>query len=360
MNRRAVPMRRAGSMTGISLVDLMVGLTIGMAATVVILQVAVLFDARRRSAGGAVDANVSATHVLASLARDLRMAGNGLGPVDAVGCHVHRAAPDQPDAVIPWRPLTIVDGENGLPDAFTMLAADVTLTAPARLISPYTTDAGPMMLDTTLGLAAGDSLVLQSAGNPDCALLTAATVSPGGYAVSPAAATGVLPGAIFGQGSAVIKVGPLRYRRYQIDATQRLQLSTFSVATGGWTRSTLADGVVNMQLQYGFDARPGAQVMPQLSLWSDVAIDADGNGVVGDAADWRRLLAVRIAVVTRSAQRRDGACDAPQPQWLAGQSAGGALQPTPISVDHLPDWRCWRYRVLQTEVPLRNQMWRDE
>lgn len=353
-------MHRAGGITGISLVDLMVGLTIGMVTTVVILQVAVLFDARRRIAGGSADANLGATHALASMVRELRIAGNGLGPLDAVGCNVHRAAPGQPDAVIPWLPLTLIDGQHGLPDAFSVLAAEGELTAPARLIAPYTMNAGAMMLDTTLGLQTDDRFVLQSAGNPDCALLAAATVSAGGYAVSPAAAAGVLPGAVFGPGSAVIRVGPLRYRHYAIDDDQRLQVSTFNAAAGSWSRSALADGVVSLQLQYGFDARPGVQAMPQVSLWSDVAVDADGNGVPGDAADWRRLLAVRIAVVTRSTQRRDGACDAPQPQWLAGQSAGGALQPTPIKVDHLPDWRCWRYRVLQTEVPLRNQMWRDE
>lgn len=365
MDRPHVPERRAGGMcgiscmSGISLVDLMVGLTIGMVATVVILQVAVVFDARRRIAGGGANANLSATHALASLVRELRMAGNGLGPPDAVGCNVHRAAPGQPDAVIPWRPLTIIDGPHGLPDAFTVLAAESELTAPARLIAPYTMDTGPMMLDTTLGLQADDRFVLQSAGNPDCALLAAATVSAGGYAVSPAAAAGVLPGTVFGPGSAVIRVGPLRYRRYAIDDGQRLQVNTFNAAAGHWVRSELADSVASVQLQYGFDARPGTQATPQVSVWSDVAVDADGNGLTGDAGDWRRLLAVRIAIVTRSVQRRDGACDASQPQWLAGQPPAGALQATMIRVDHLPDWRCWRYRVLQTEVPLRNQLWRE-
>lgn len=345
---------------GISLVDLIVGLTIGMAATVVTLQVALMFDVRRRAAGGSTDANLNATHVLASLVRELRIAGSGLGPLDALGCEVHRAAPGQPDAVIVWRPLSIVDGSGGAPDAFTTLAADIPLSPPARLIAPYSPDTGAMMVDTTLGLAAGERFVLQSAGHPDCAMLTAATVSAGGFAVAPAAAAGVLPGVVFGPGSAVIRVGALRYRRHALDAGQRLQVSRFDAASGRWTEAMLAEGVVNLQLQYGFDARPGTQAMPQVSLWSDAPVDADGNGSIGDAADWRRLLAVRIAVVTRSAQRRDGPCDAPEPQWLAGQPPDGALQATTIRVDHLPGWRCWRYRVLQAEVPLRNQLWRDE
>lgn len=351
-------MRRVRGARGISLVDLMVGLAIGMAATVVTLQVAVMFDARRRVAGGSADANTNATHVLASLVRELRIAGNGLGPPDALGCDVHRAAPGQPDAVIAWQPLAIINGEQGAPDAFTLLAAEGELTAPARLIASYSPNAGAMMVDTTLGLAAGDGFVLQSAGSSACVLLSAAAVSAGGYAVTPATASGVLPGTVFGPGSAVIRVGALRYRRYEVDAGQRLQAASFGAA-GSWTRAELADGVASMQLQYGFDARPGTQAMPQVTFWSDAVVDADGNGIAGDAADWRRLLAVRIAVVTRSPQRRDGRCDATEPQWLAGRPPSGTLQATPIKVDHLPDWRCWRYRVLQAEVPLRNQLWRD-
>jgi type IV pilus assembly protein PilW len=350
------PVRKAH---GISLIDLMVGLAIGMVVTVITLQVAVMFDARRRIAGGSADANMNATHVLASLVRELRMAGNGLGPLDALGCDVHRAATGQSDDIIAWRPLTIVNGQDGLPDAFTLLAAGSELTAPARLIAPYSLNDSAMMLDTTLGLAAGDRFVLQSSGNPNCVMLTAATVRAGGYALSPVALTGVLPGAVFGQGSAVIKVSPLRYRRYTIDASQRLQVTNFDVDSGRWAGAALADGVVNVQLQYGFDARPGTQIVPQVSSWSDVPVDADGNGTVGDAADWRRLLGVRIAVVTRSAQRRNDGCNATAPHWQAGQPPTGALRTTPIKVDHLPDWRCWRYRVLQAEVPLRNQLWRD-
>jgi type IV pilus assembly protein PilW len=350
------PVRKAH---GISLIDLMVGLAIGLTVTVITLQVAVMFDARRRIAGGSADANMNATHVLASLVRELRIAGSGLGPLDALGCDVHRAATGQSEAIIAWRPLTIVNGEDGLPDTFTSLAAGSELTAPARLIAPYSLNDSDMMLDTTLGLAAGDRFVLQSAGNPNCVMLTAATVRTGGYALSPTALTGVLPGAVFGPGSAAIKVGPLRYRRYAVDASQRLQVNSFDLGSGRWAGTALADGVVNLQLQYGFDVRPGTQAVPQVSSWSDVPVDADGNGTVGDAADWRRLLGVRIAVVTRSAQRRNDGCNATAPQWQAGQPPTGALQTTAIKVDHLPDWRCWRYRVLQAEVPLRNQLWRD-
>jgi type IV pilus assembly protein PilW len=96
-----------------------------------------------------------------------------------------------------------------------------------------------------------------------------------------------------------------------------------------------------------------------VTFWSDTLIDADADGQVGDSGDWQRLLTIRFAVVVRSMQRREEACDAPVPTWLAGD-ATGALVNTDISLTHIADWRCWRYRVFQTEVPLRNQLWAEQ
>ncbi|NCW78337.1 MAG: hypothetical protein EBV64_10345 [Oxalobacteraceae bacterium] len=65
---------------GISLVDLMVGLAIGLAAMLIILKVAVLFESRRRSSAGIADAQLNAASATLMIARELRIAGQGLGP----------------------------------------------------------------------------------------------------------------------------------------------------------------------------------------------------------------------------------------------------------------------------------------
>jgi type IV pilus assembly protein PilW len=44
---------------GLGLIDLLVGLAIGMVATVVILNAMVMFDARRRSTIGSADAQIN-------------------------------------------------------------------------------------------------------------------------------------------------------------------------------------------------------------------------------------------------------------------------------------------------------------
>lgn len=346
-------------MHGLSLVDLMVGLGIGMVATLVILNVMVMFDARRRATVGSSDAQVNAVFATALLSRELRIAGHGLGPADGLGCIVHRAAAGTADASFLLAPAVIIDGKGGEPDTLAVLAAGEQALPPARLIASYTMDSGALTIDSTLGLAPDAQLLLHSSGSPDCALLTVASVSIGGYRVEPAAASGILPGAVFGIDTAVVNVGMLDYRRYSVDANQRLQAEHFDAASGSWLASTFAEGVVNLQLQYGFDARGGAQAMPKVTRWSDEMIDADSNGKLGDSGDWQRMLAIRMAVVTRSAQRKGEGCDAQAPTWMAGNAATGELEPTTIRVDHLADWACWRYRVLQSEVPLRNQLWGD-
>jgi type IV pilus assembly protein PilW len=347
-------------MHGLSLVDLMVGLAIGMIAMLVILNVMVMFDARRRATTGSSDAQANAVFATSLLSRELRLAGHGLGPAAGLGCTVHRSAVSTADTRFLLVPALIDNGNGGNPDQLSILAAGEQALPPARLITSYTNNGGELTVDSTLGIFPNTQLLLQSVGSADCALLSVLSVSVGAYTVQPVIAGNVLPGAVFGTDSPVLNVGTLMHRRYSVDANQQLRVESFDANSGIWRASTLADGVVNLQVQYGFDARAGAQTTPQVTRWSDELIDADGNGITGNAGDWQRMLAVRLAVVTRSAQRKDEGCDVEAPSWMAGNAATGELEATTIRVDQLSDWRCWRYRVLQTEVPLRNQLWGNQ
>ncbi|MFM8246399.1 MAG: PilW family protein [Burkholderiaceae bacterium] len=343
---------------GLGLIDLMVGLAIGMVATVVILNVMVMFDARRRSVSGGADAQVNAAFASAWLARELRIAGHGLGPSTVLGCKAHRAAAGMPDANFTLAPVTITQGDDGAPDTLMVLAASEQALPAARLIAPYTIGAGTVTLDSILGITAGTQLLLHTPGQADCALLSVATTSVGAYTLQPVEVSGLLSDVVFATDSTVVNLGRLRYRRLMIDAAQRLQLSSFNSASGEWVTSTQSEGVVNLQLQYGFDTRTGTQTSPQVTRWSDLMLDADEDGQVGDSGDWQRLVAIRFALVVRSTQRREASCDAPVPTWLAGDETG-ELVVTDISLAHIAQWRCWRYRVLQAAVPLRNQLWRE-
>lgn len=340
---------------GAGLTDLMVGLAIGLIATLVVLNVAMQFDARRRATASGAEAQLNAVQSLALLSRELRNAGNGLGPPDALGCVVHRASAGSPNASFLLAPAVIIDGDDGAPDTLLLLSAGEQALPPARLVTPYTMGGDTLTLDSTLGLANDVHLLLQSTGQPDCALLQLTSVAIGAYTAKSVATSNLLAGQVFGIGSAAINLGSLRYRRYSIDANQRLRMEVFDPTLGSWVASAVADGIASLQWQYGFDDRAGTQSAPQVTRWADNMIDADGNGTEGNSGDWQRVLALRFALVTRSAQRKDEGCNSAAPKWTAGQPA--APEETEIRVDHLTDWKCWRYRVLQGEVPLRNQLW---
>jgi hypothetical protein len=47
------------------------------------------------------------------------------------------------------------------------------------------------------------------------------------------------------------------------------------------------------------------------------------------------------------------------PTWRAANESTGEMEDTPIAVNTMMDWACYRYRVLQAEIPLRNLIWSD-
>ena len=63
---------------GFSLVELMVGLVIGLLATLVIIQVFSTFEGQKRSTSGSSDAQTNGSIALMSIQRNVQMAGYGL------------------------------------------------------------------------------------------------------------------------------------------------------------------------------------------------------------------------------------------------------------------------------------------
>jgi len=87
---------------------------------------------------------------------------------------------------------------------------------------------------------------------------------------------------------------------------------------------------------------------------------------------WARLIAVRIALVSRSplpekpsSGKLSDPCDATtaEPQWTGTPWAGAPFNyrtrlDVSSSVAAPDDWKCYRYRVFETTIPLRNWIWK--
>jgi type IV pilus assembly protein PilW len=346
---------------GLGLTDLMVGLAIGLLATLVVIKVAVLFEARRKSTTGIADAQMNASYALANLARDIRMAGHGLGPSEALGCIVRRTSGTTvlPDWIL--RPVTLINGADGAPDILLVLSSGKaqSLTA-ARLIAPYTVSSDELMVNSTLGMALGDTLLLHESGNTECPLIKITGIPTGEYQVRHTSLpAGLLTATEYQEGSAIINLGTIHHQRYTINSNNQLLLERYDAATNQWQGSAFASDVVSLQAQLGYDARATLSGALRVTRWSAAAFDANANGTAGDADDFRRILAIRIAVVSRSAQRSDQGCSSAIPTWRAANESTGVMEETPIAVNTINDWACYRYRVLQAEIPLRNMIWSD-
>ena len=151
-----------------------------------------------------------------------------------------------------------------------------------------------------------------------------------------------------------------------------LRLRATEMAGASLTPATVVDNVVSLKAQYGFDTRTGIAFQPNggmvIGRWSPTMIDADGNGTIGNRADYQHIGALRVAVVARSKAPEKpssaGLCSVTtvQPQVFASASPPGvAAVPMNVDVavatDPIP-WQCYRYRVFETIVPLRNAGWR--
>ena len=68
--------------TGFSLIEILVGLVIGLLATLVIMQVFSVFEGQKRTTTGSADAQTNGSIALYSIASELKMAGYGLLPAD--------------------------------------------------------------------------------------------------------------------------------------------------------------------------------------------------------------------------------------------------------------------------------------
>ncbi len=348
-------------MYGASLAEMMVGLAVGLIVMAIVLKVGVLFDARRKSVAGMAEANIDGTLAMLSLQRELRMAGNGLGPPDALRCDLTRASGSTLGPMLPLQPVTIVNGAAGAPDTVELLASGKPQSLPAaRLIANFVQGNAGVSVDSTFGVLPGDWLMLQQAGTARCLLMQAQTIPTGAFRIEPASLPDqAVPAGGYAAGSALVNLGSLHRLRYAIGTDASLQQGQFDIASGKWSSSAIATGIVNLQAQYGFDNRPGTPAAPAVTWWSDDIIDADSNGTVGNTADWQRLLAVRIAIVMRSAQRKEGACDTIAPTWMAGDPATGQLGPVSLSIGFSASANCYRYRVIDAEIPLRNLLWSD-
>lgn len=334
---------------GFTVVELMVGVAIGLLLVLVITQVMGVFESRNRATMGSADAQTNGAIALYTIGRDLEMAGYSLMPEEnsALEC---AAITNNVPSLGGIAPVSITDGV-----AAAGVSASDTLTIrygnSLKGGVMTTIEAAPVGNNVTvtnnLGCRVADVAMILN--GPNCALTTvtgpadiAAPAPANTKTVTLQNTTGAVSGASIACLGAWTEV-------------------TYAVSNGNLMRNgvPLLSGIVNLQAQFGISAIANSN---QIANWVDAAGATWG---APSLANRNRIKAVRLAVIARNDKRDpaevSNACSSTTAASPSGLCAweGSAASPAP-AVDLAPgdpDWRHYRYRSFETIIPLRNVIW---
>ncbi|MCV2359497.1 PilW family protein [Paucibacter sp. TC2R-5] len=323
---------------GFSLIELMVGIVVAMAAVIVVMQVFKMSEGARRTTTGGDDAQTIGAIALTVLQRDLRQAGQGLTNPNLLNCDLLLRAGVTLNGLAP---LTINHADIPAGDAGT---DTLLIVYGSGLGSPegdrINTQAGAAIysVSTPSAFRVGDLVIAAPAvRQAPCGLLlsnvAAAPVAPN---VTVAFGTaGVANGTLYNWGTTprVVAYAVRNGRLTTCDfLTQNCRLTT----AANWAE--VADGVVSLRAEYGRDS----------TLPPDAVLDGYDQTTPTTAAGWNCILATRLVLVARNGQLESSDVTASAPTWAAGASA-------PIGLTG--NWKRYRYKTFETTVPLRNVAW---
>jgi type IV pilus assembly protein PilW len=359
---------------GFTMVELMVGMLIGLLAVIVISQVMLVSEGQKRTTTGGSDAQVNGALALYSMTRDLEMAGYGIASSPGVvGCPISaQFGGATPPALVNRRLVPVVitteaarvaaGAASAVGDAIRVMASSKTsYSVPTRVIPPaYAVGGQAFPVTASMGIAQGDLALVGIDGTTACWVFQATGVPSGQSVPRVDAAAGWntpgMPNLAYPDGSVLVNLGTLVDTTYQIVGNS-LQQQSFDIAAPGVapTPRDVQPDIVNMQALYGKDTN------------ADGVIDVYDAITPTTNATWLQVIAIRVVVVARSDQFEKEDVTPANLQWDVGTTppttgavaCGAASSCLTVKVDHLTDWKRYRYKLFETVVPLRNMVWRS-
>jgi type IV pilus assembly protein PilW len=365
---------------GFTLIELMVAVALGLLTTLIIAQVFLQSEGNKRTTTGGSDAQVAGALALYALQRDIQTAGYGLTAMPAaIGCPT--TAQKSGTAVLtsaPLVPVSITFGASTASDSITVFYSMGTtgFSVPMKVSADHAQTDASFTVPSTWGLATNDLLLAVPAtwvsGSKECTLLQATSSATDSTTVIQNAVSGawntslsaIMPASGYPTGSALLNLGSAPVRR------------TYSVSSTNWTLQgqdmgaaarDLFPQIVMIKAMYG---KSSVASGPVTSF--DVSTPTTNAG-------WRLVQSIRLVVVARSGQKEKknsaGNCDAtPAANLTTSPPTGlvwdvGSLSSTGstcntsskcVALDVSAtdtDWNCYRYKVFDTVVPLRNAVW---
>lgn len=347
---------------GFSLIELMTAMAISLFGVMVMVQLYTMSEHNKRVTTSGDDSLNEGAIGIYSIQRDIRMGGFGIADTRIMGCNVLLRSGV---TLVGLAPVTINSSSIPAGDANTdtlLVVYSYTNGSPQGTNITAIPAADQYTLQTSMAFSDND-WVLSAPAVRDCATTSAVltpaltmsqvesiasnniTVKSGaGLAVATVVAPNYPSVFNFGQNPLKILAYAVRNKTLTVCdyATSNCGAAASVNDTSIWT--PIGSNIVSLRAQYGRDTTAGSM---------DGVVDAFDQTTPSTATtvacDFARISAVRLAVVSRSAQAAAGVTQA-APTW-----DGSAT--TPINLTSDSQWQNYRYKVFQTVVPLRNINW---
>jgi type IV pilus assembly protein PilW len=352
MNRRQAP-----SQHGFSLIEIMIGIVIGLIAVLIIYQVFAAAEGIKRNTTSVGDAQQNGLFSSFMLGVELANSGNAL----ASAAQELGSCPTGATSALTWRPIPVLINDSGdplTPDSFVVTySTSSAVIAPA----PFTANAaatGPYSVQSPTGFKVGDLIVASNNGGACGASVVSAVSAPDGLGV--VTITHGDPGIVanFTSGSVLFNMGPSATAQkmlYDINGDVLRSTALLDRDTGRPLDppipNPLASNVVNMKLQYGVVPAAGAALQwknADTFPWraSDLLSGLPGNLLVPQL---KTLKAVRIGMILRGEQWDRDAPDKTITMFDGTFTQTFARFGSPAGN--------YRYRSYETVIPVRNELW---
>jgi len=353
--------------SGFGLVEIMVGLVIGMLATVVMLQVFALSEERKRTTTGGGDASVTGVMNFYQLQKDIAQAGYGFSVANLFGCNVTWALPSGSNiaTAVPLAPVTINPATAIVPagddhtDTLLVMYGNGNGQPQGNVVQSQ--NGATYTVQSPDSFSIGDKVIATSAGCTSTLGIASITAIGALTVTATSSATGTT---LYNLGQKPTALA------YAVRSGNLTVCDYFANDCGDDSKKNnpavwipIASNIVSMRALY---ARDTSTVM-------DGIPDADGIDQTTPATGcgWARTPAIHLALVARNSQYEKeivtktatNASDRTNaPTWSGEATAplvgtSGALGP-----DNTADepWKHYRYKVFQGVLPIRNVTWMGE
>ena len=374
---------------GFGLVEIMVGLVIGLIAVLVIYQVYTVAEGFKRNTTAAGEAQQNGLFSTFVLGMEIGNGGAGMAAAaqDLASC------PD-PGGAMPQRfaqsfrpiPVVITDGGgSAVSDSFVVNYSMATTLANSALFTGNAAPGASFPVQSPGGFHVGDMVVGISAptvpGAPCASSKVTAVSAPDANGIVTITQAPLFPagGIDFSGSSVLLNMGPCsRAQKVRFSVANGVLYSTPLIDTGAancgqlanpLVPNPLASNIVVMKIEYGIDSDLDPKRLLDTWVQASAAGWDPGALLAADITKINQIKAVRIGIIVQSEQFDKALAGFTGGDYVNGDynwvlfdcaNANKALCPGrltgTVAATVAPPGN-WRFRKYETVIPLRNEIW---